>query len=110
MRQMLDHGNEAIEMGEGRTREDLDAERMFQLAAVRLLEIIGEAAGRVDHEQRQRFPQVPWRDIVGLRNRLAHGYDSINLDVVWRVITRELPPLVRQLEKILGAEGADAKP
>jgi len=60
-------------MAAGRKRSDLDSDRQFNLALVRLLEIIGEAANRVPEDQRARIPEVPWAEIVGLRNRLIHG-------------------------------------
>lgn len=72
---MLDYAREAIEMARGRNRGDLDTDRQLSLALVRLLEIIGEAANRVPSEKRIDIPEVPWSQIVGLRNRLIHGYD-----------------------------------
>ena len=70
---MLDHAVEAHKMIGGRTRGDLDKERQLNLSLVRLLEIVGEAAARVSDDLRQQHPQVPWQDIIGLRNRLIHG-------------------------------------
>jgi len=58
-------------MATGRKRADLDSDRQFSLALVRLLEIIGEAANRVPDDQRARIPDVPWAQIVGLRNRMS---------------------------------------
>lgn len=58
---------------------------MLALAVVRLLEIIGEAASRVPVEERARRPNVPWAAIVGLRNRLIHGYDDVDHDIVWAI-------------------------
>lgn len=73
MRQMLDHAKEANELAKGRNREDLDTDRMFHLAITRLLEIVGEAAGRVSQATRDQHPQIVWPQIVSLRNRLIHG-------------------------------------
>jgi uncharacterized protein with HEPN domain len=70
LRQMRDHAQEAVELVRGRRRPDLDSDRLLALALVRLLEIIGEAAGRVPADEQARRPGVPWRSIVGLRNRL----------------------------------------
>lgn len=82
LRHMLDHAREAVAMVQGRTRADLDRERQFNLALVRLLEIIGEAASRVPPEQTARYPQIPWQQIVSLRNRLIHGYYEVDLDIL----------------------------
>lgn len=61
----------------------------------------GEAAGRVPEEVRTRHTDIPWRQIVGMRNRLTHGYDAVDLDILWEVIAKDLPPLVQRLEAIL---------
>jgi uncharacterized protein with HEPN domain len=94
---MLDHAQEAVALVKGRSRSDLDSDRLLALALVRLLEIIGEAAGRVPAEEQLRRPGVPWPSIVGLRNRLVHGYDDIDHDVVWQILTTDLPLLVVEL-------------
>jgi uncharacterized protein with HEPN domain len=99
LRQMLDHAQEAVALVKGRSRSDLDSDRLLALALVRLLEIIGEAAGRVPAEEQLRRPGVPWPSIVGLRNRLVHGYDNIDLDIVWQILTTDLPLLVVELSR-----------
>ncbi len=101
LRQMRDHAREAIELVRNRPRRELDADRVFGLALVRLLEIVGEAAARVGEQQRERWPSIPWKPIVGLRNRLIHGYDEVDFDVVWSVVVTDLPALVRELEAVL---------
>jgi uncharacterized protein with HEPN domain len=82
---------------QGRSRSDLDADRVLALAVVRLLEIIGEAATRVPVEERARRAEVPWSSIVGLRNRLIHGYDDVDYDIVWAIIATDLPKLAAHL-------------
>ena len=86
------------------TREDLDGERVKQLALTRLVEIVGEAANRVSLARRERHPEIPWPQIIGMRNRLIHGYDVIDLDLLWHTIKTDLPPLVSSLKKILGQD------
>ena len=97
LRQMRDHAHEVAALVHGRTRGDLDSDRLLALAVVRLLEIIGEAAARVPVEKRALLPGVPWSSIVGLRNRLIHGYDDVDHDIVWMIVTTDLPLLVAQL-------------
>ena len=80
---MLDHANEAVALAQGRTRADLDSDRLLELALVRLLEIVGEAANRVPQGVRAMYPDIPWPQIVALRNRLIHGYDAVDLDILW---------------------------
>lgn len=100
---MLDHAKEAVEMARGRARSDLEADRPFNLALVRLLEILGEAAARFPEEERTHYPEIPWPQIVGLRNRLIHGYDEVDFDVLWQIVVRDLPVLIVSLEKIVPA-------
>ena len=102
LRHMLDHSREAVAMARGKRSEDLKRNRMMQLALVRLVEIIGEAATRVSDEGRARHPSVPWQAAIGMRNRLVHGYDQIDLDVLWDTVQDDLPALIGQLERIVG--------
>jgi uncharacterized protein with HEPN domain len=98
---MLDHAREAVEMVKGKTRADLDADRQLNLSLVRLVEVIGEAAARIPDDFRARYPQVPWRQIVGIRHRMIHDYDVIDFDILWVVLRQDLPPLIEQLEAIV---------
>jgi uncharacterized protein with HEPN domain len=101
LRHMLDHAREAVAMASGKTRRQLDTDRQLNLSLVRLLEIVGEAASRVPGEDRARHPDIPWAEIVGLRNRLIHGYDSVDFDILWQIVSNDLPPLIEALEKAL---------
>jgi uncharacterized protein with HEPN domain len=107
LRHMLDHAREAVALAEGKVRQDLDDDRLLELALVRLLEIVGEAASRVPKEECVRYPEIPWPEIVGLRNRLIHGYDAVDLDILWQIIVNDLPPLVTALETIVMAPGIE---
>ncbi len=100
--QMLDHAIEAVEMTRGRTRADLDTDRMLNLSLVRLLEVVGETASRVPEEFRARHASVPWRQTVGMRNRLIHGYDTVNFDILWAIIEKDFPLLIEQIRVIVG--------
>jgi len=105
LRQMYDHAREAMDMVRDRARADLDSDRMLNLALVRLLEILGEAAGRVPQEDRTGYPQIPWIQLINLRNRLIHGYDQVDFDILWQIQNTDLPPLVNELETILSSYG-----
>ena len=104
---MLEHAREAIALTRGKTRADPERDRVLNLALVRLLEIVGEAAGRVSEENRALHPEIPWPQIVSLRNRLIHGYDSVDLDILWQIIEHDLPPLITALETILDQAATD---
>jgi uncharacterized protein with HEPN domain len=99
---MLDHAREAVALVQGKRRVDLDSDRLLNLALVRLLEIIGEAANRIPEQA--RYPQIPWPQIVSLRNRLIHGYDSVDFDILWQIVTEDLPPLIASLEGIVSSQ------
>lgn len=101
LRHMLDYAEEAVKFSAGRNRTELDSDRLFSLAMVRLVEVIGEAAARVSDEVRRRHPQIPWNQIVGARHRLIHGYDQIDGNILWDILTFDLPPLVEQLRQTL---------
>jgi uncharacterized protein with HEPN domain len=102
LRHMRDAAREAIELTQDKVRADLDCDRLLNLALVRLMEIVGEAAARVSADFRADHPEIPWPLIVGLRNRLIHGYDSVDFDILWAVLTADLPPLVASIDLLIG--------
>ena len=104
IRHMLDYARETVALVQGRSRRDLDLDRVFSLALVRLLEIVGEAASRVSQEARLQYSRIPWWQVVNLRNRLIHGYYEVDFDILWQIVIQDLPPLIAELEKIVPAE------
>lgn len=100
---MLDAAREAVALTANRARQHLDTDRALALGLVKEIEIIGEAASKVSLAAQAAIPGFPWLDIIGMRNRLVHAYFDINLDVVWRTATAELPELICALEKIVPA-------
>jgi len=101
LQHMLDHALEAVEMIRDRSRADLDSDRKLNLSLVRLVEITGEAAARVSLAERARYPGIPWDDIIGLRNRVVHGYDEVDFDILWDTVELHLPPLINELRQAL---------
>jgi uncharacterized protein with HEPN domain len=104
MHQMLEHARDALEMVHGRERTELRTNRMLQLALVHLVQIVGEAAGRVSRAGQNQYPEVPWSKAISTRHRLVHDYDRIDYDVVWDTIVDDFPPLVAALERALASE------
>lgn len=98
---MLEAANDALSFTRDKTRSSLDTDKMYRLSIIRCIEIIGEAASRLSKECYDEFPQIPWQNIVNMRNRLIHAYYDINLDTVWSTVIEDLPPLAAELEKIL---------
>jgi uncharacterized protein with HEPN domain len=104
LRHMLDAAREAVAAAGRRSRADLERDRVWALGLLKCLEIIGEAAARVAPETRERHSQIPWAQIVAMRNRLVHVYFDIDLNQVWQALADDLPPLIAGLEAILAAE------
>lgn len=108
---MLDNARDASALYAERTlRGDWDADPMLRealnAALIRYMEVIGEAARRVPQGLRACHPEIDWPRIVGLRNRLIHEYDNVNLRLLGQIIREELPPLIAQLERMLADRDA----
>ena len=97
---MLAAAREAIGFARGHTRASLEGNRLLTLALLKAIEIIGEAAAHVGDDTQAKYSAIPWAAVIGMRNRLIHTYFNINLDLVWDTVTRDLPPLITELEKI----------
>ena len=100
LRHMLDAARKAVGFVQGLDRNDLHQDEKLTLALLHLLEILGEAASKISPDFCRRHSDIPWGKIAGTRNRLAHGYFDVDLDIIWQIITTQLPPLIVQLEKI----------
>lgn len=98
---MLDMAQKAASFLEDVDRQAFDADEQLRLALRHLIQIIGEAARRVSPEYRDTHPEIPWKDIVGMRSKIVHDYFDVDENAVWETVTQELPTLVRQLKKII---------
>jgi uncharacterized protein with HEPN domain len=96
---MLDSARDVVDFSRGRSRADLDTDRQLVLALVKAIEIIGEAAYQVSADTRQGLPGIPWEDLVGMRHRLVHAYFDVNLDILWRTATEDVPFLAVMFER-----------
>jgi uncharacterized protein with HEPN domain len=93
---------ERIEAQAARGQNAFADDEVAQTAVIRWIEIIGEAARGLSHELRQEHPEVPWRQMVAMRNVVIHGYFDIDVDLVWSVARNDLPKLGMQIRDIVG--------
>ena len=105
LRDMLENAREAAAHAKGKPKEDFLNDRLLQLALIRLIEVVGEAASRISENSRAKYPAIRWKSIVGMRNRIIHVYDLIDWDVLWDTVVNDLPPLIAELERIVPPEG-----
>ena len=102
---MLTHAREALAILGERSREELAESRVLQLALLHLVEIVGEAASKVSPTTQSSLDQLPWRGMISMRNRIIHGYDTVNVAVLWDTLEHDLPELVAgpSISKIEGS-------
>lgn len=100
LRHMLEAAKKAIEFARSQRRKDLETDDKLTFALLRALEVVGEAAKNISPETRLRHPEIAWKGIAGTRDCIIHGYFNVDLDIIWQIVTRDLPPLVAELEKI----------
>ena len=98
---MLDAARKAVNLLRGRKREDLDGDETLTLALTRLLEVLGEAAKAVSPDTKRRAPDIAWKAIAGTRDKLIHGYFDVDLNIVWAIVTNDLPPLIATLQQLI---------
>jgi uncharacterized protein with HEPN domain len=100
---MLEAARDVVLLAAGRDRGDLHTDMALRRAMVNAIQEIGEAASRVSPQGRVRMAGVQWMQMVGMRHRLVHGYDVINLDIVWQVASQEVRPLIAALESVFAS-------
>ena len=98
---MIDATDTVARFIDGRKPEDLAQDEMLRLALTRAVEIIGEAASKVSSEGREQCPDIPWRAIVGMRNRLVHAYFDVDVEVLWVTAVDAVPGLRVELAKAI---------
>jgi uncharacterized protein with HEPN domain len=101
---MLQSAKIVISYLAGSSKDELATNLQLQDATIHRLLIIGEASKRVSEKTRQTLTDIPWRAIGGMRNRLVHEYDEVDLDVIWDTVVNGLPILVSELEKTIPPE------
>ena len=97
---MLEAAQRAVSYTHQKNCQEFMQNTQLQDAVIRNIEIIGEAAKKVSDDFQSRYPDVPWKTISAMRNRLIHDYFGVNLDIVWEVVQSDLPSLIKALQSI----------
>ena len=100
---MLDMAKEAQALIQGKNRKDFDADKALRLALAHLIQTLGEAARRISDEFQKKNLEIPWEEIIGMRHKIVHDYMAIDEDIVWQVVSQDLPDLIIGLENIKNA-------
>lgn len=101
LQHMADACTELLSFMEGKSKDDLNSDRKLVLSIIKEIEIIGEAANKISGEIKKAHTEIPWTEIVTMRNRLIHTYFDVDLDVVWSTAIEDIPRLLSQIEKLL---------
>ncbi|MFA6979353.1 MAG: DUF86 domain-containing protein [Ignavibacteriaceae bacterium] len=104
IRHMIDASEEALSFVRTAKKEEFSQSRQLILSVIKDIEIIGEAASKISEETKLKYSEIPWKDIVGMRNRLIHGYFDVNINLVWNTTKNNLPPLIKSLKEIITEE------
>ena len=98
---MVEAAEAAMRFAAGRQRDDLQTDQMLLFAVIRAIEVLGEAANKVSEEVRTANVNIPWKAIVGMRNRLIHAYFDVDTDMVWKTLQIEIPEVLTHLRTLL---------
>ena len=101
---MLDYARRAVTAVANRELTDLESDPILAAALERFIEVIGEAASKISTTTKTSAGQIPWQEIVGMRNRLVHGYASVDHNIIWDVVAGDLPAVIVGLEELLAGE------
>lgn len=113
-RNIGDYLNDIMEMiadirdfTKGMSYEDLDDDRKTLFAVIRCLEVLGEAVKKIPENIKNEYPEIPWQEIAGMRDKLIHEYFGVDIETIWDTIQEDLSPLQEAIEKIIKKEASN---
>ena len=104
-----DCANRILDYTMGKSFDEFIENQMLLDAVVRNLEVIGEATKNIPNDIRQKYPQVEWRKIAGLRDIVIHGYFGIDYEILWDIIQNKIPDLVVKIQEVIEGETGDER-
>jgi uncharacterized protein with HEPN domain len=102
---MIEAAEAALEFSEGESKEQFSGDRLVAYAVVRAVQLVGQAARGVSDELQAAHPEIPWRQMIGMRNVVVHDYADVDLALVWKTVRKDLPDLIPCLRAILAKDG-----
>ncbi|HEY2810024.1 MAG TPA: DUF86 domain-containing protein [Rhabdochlamydiaceae bacterium] len=103
LKHMLDSAEAILSFVKGKTRKSLDKDRLLLSAILRELEIIGEAANKISDKTKKQFHYFPWKELIGMKNRLIHAYFDVDHDIIWKTVREYLPAFQKQLKETISS-------
>ncbi|HEX6133183.1 MAG TPA: HepT-like ribonuclease domain-containing protein [Longimicrobiales bacterium] len=101
LEQMLDAARRLSRLARERGRATFDDDDVLRLAMLQLIQRLGESASRLSADFRFAHPELPWAEMIGLRNRIVHSYDDLDPDIIWHVASADVEPVIAALERVL---------
>ena len=101
---MLVAAHDALALADGLSYSEFAGDKRNHLSILKSIEIVGEAASRLSEETKETYPEIPWSEIVGMRNRLVHVYFDLDLRLIWDTVCNDIPVLIAQLEQLVPTE------
>lgn len=101
LERMLETARRIRTLPDGASREQFESDDVTHLALLHLIRRLGEAASRLSADFRAEHPEFPWAEMIGMRNRIVHGYDDLDPDIIWRVATEDIEPVIAALDRVL---------
>jgi uncharacterized protein with HEPN domain len=92
------------------SHEEFLRNRLLQDGVIRQLEVMGEAARNLSEDLRNEYPEIPWRQMIGLRNRMIHAYFNVDLQIIWEIVQGDIPDLKQKMKQILDAISEESSP
>jgi uncharacterized protein with HEPN domain len=106
LRDILENAEKAVEFVSGMTGDEFLGDEKTVFAVIRAIEILGEATKKIPVEVREKYSDIPWREMAGTRDKLVHDYFGVNLTVIWITVTEDIPLLIPLLKQVIKNESA----